>query len=466
MYSHTLVTLICSIAFMALAVLVAARYATTNHVVPYLGVKTKFCIALAAATAWTAFSLWAAQPWITDLHQVVGTILTVLLIGGIAIVPGFMNAFLVVSLAFDRRPKRTPLEAYPPLTILVAAYNEEESIQDTLVSIAAQRYPGGLQVIVLDDGSKDHTPDIVQELEELYPWLKLVRMPQNGGKARALNVGLAMAKHKMVITLDADSYLYGDALKALVERYMADPKNTVAVAGKVLVRNSRTNWLTKAQEWDYFQGIAAIKRMQSMYQGTLVAQGAFSLYDREVLRECGGWAECVGEDIVLTWAMLKKGYRIGHCEDAIVFTNVPETVRVFVKQRQRWARGMMEAFKQHPDILLKPRLSTFFIAWNVFYPWLDLAFTFGFIPGIILACFGYNWIAGPMTLALLPLAALMSYLMYHVEVRMFDGQNLKVRFNPLGMTIYMLGYSLMLQPASVLGYADEVFKTRKTWGTK
>lgn len=463
---QSLITVICSVAFMALAVLVAVLYATSTKAVPYLTVRTKFCIALAAAIAWTTFSLWAAQSWIADLRTVVGTFWTVALIGGIAIVPGFMNSFLLVSLAFDRRPKRTPLDSYPPLTLLVAAYNEEEAIQDTIVSIAKQGYPGGLQVLVLDDGSRDQTPEIVQELEGIYPWLKLVRMPVNGGKARALNHGLTMAKHKLVLTVDADSYLYKDALKALVERYMQDPKTTVAVAGKILVRNSRTNWLTKAQEWDYFQGIAAIKRMQSMYQGTLVAQGAFSLYDREVLREVGGWAECVGEDIVLTWALLKAGYRVGHCEDAVVFTNVPETLKVFVKQRQRWARGMMEAFKQHPDILLKPRLSTFFIGWNLFYPWLDLAFTLAFIPGIVLACFGIHWIAGPMTLALLPLAAIMSYLMYVVEVQMFDNQHLKVRRNPLGMIVYMLGYSLMLQPASVLGYADEVFKTRKTWGTK
>jgi biofilm PGA synthesis N-glycosyltransferase PgaC len=421
---------------------------------------------LASALGWVAFSLWAASPWISDLRSLIGGILTFLIVGGVAIVPGFMNAFLIVSLALDRRPKRLALDAYPPLTILIAAYNEEQAILDTLVSIDKQDYPAHLQVLVLDDGSKDKTAAIVASAMAVYPWLKLIKMPQNGGKAKALNAGLELAQHKLVLTVDADSYLYKDALKALVERYIHDPKNTCAVAGKILVRNSRTNWLTKAQEWDYFQGIAAIKRMQSMYQGTLVAQGAFSLYDREVLREVGGWAECVGEDIVMTWAFLKKGYRVGHCEDAIVFTNVPETLKVFIKQRQRWARGMIEAFKQHPDVLMRPRLSTFFICWNLFYPWLDLAFTFAFVPGIVLACFGYHWIAGPMTVALLPLAALMSTLMYVVEKRMFDGSGLKVRTNPLGMVLYILGYSLMLQPASVLGYADELFKTRKTWGTK
>ena len=184
------------------------------------------------------------------------------------------------------------------------------------------------------------------------------------------------------------------------------------------------------------------------------------------MEKIGGWPECVGEDIVLTWALLQAGYRVGHCEDACVFTNAPTTLKVFVKQRQRWARGMMEAFIKHPRILIKPRLSTFFIHWNLLFPWLDIAFTFGFIPGIILAFFGHYWLVGPMTLALLPMAFLLGYLNYSIETRMFKSMNLRVRKNITGFLFYVLAYSFILQPASILGYLDEVLKTRKKWGTK
>ncbi|KWR90804.1 glycosyl transferase family 2 [Cupriavidus sp. IDO] len=432
----------------------------------YVPVRVKFVIALSVAVGWTAFSVWAAQQWLTELVQTIGVVPAVLLVGGIAIIPGFMNAFLIASLAMDRRPPRRPLDVYPPLTILIAAYNEEASIVDTLASIQRQNYPAQLQVLVINDGSRDRTAALVREAERRYPWLRLLDLPVNGGKARALNEGLKLAGNELVITVDADSYLQRNALLSIVERYRQDPPNTRAVAGKILVRNSRQNWLTRCQEWDYFQGIAAIKRMQSLYQGTLVAQGAFSIYDRDALIEVGGWANCVGEDIVLTWALLKAGYRVGHCEDACIFTNVPDNVRQFVRQRQRWARGMMEAFRHHPGILTVPRLSTFFVYWNLLYPWLDLAFTLGFVPGIVFALFGYYWIAGPMTLALLPLAILMSYLMFTIERRMFERVGLKVRRNRLGLCIYVIFYSLLLQPASVLGYIDELFKTRKTWGTK
>ena len=401
-----------------------------------------------------------------DLSTYVGYFWAIFLIYGIAIIPGFMNSFAALSLMMDRRPKRQPLAVYPGITMLVVAYNEAASIEDTSVSINQQKYPGKLQVIVINDGSQDETAEIVRKAESRFPWLTLLDLKQNAGKAHALNEGLKLAEHDLVITVDADSYLHRVALINIVERYVADPPNTRAVAGKILVRNSRTNLLTKTQEWDYFLGISATKRLQSLYQGTLVAQGAFSIYDRNALIEVGGWPECVGEDIVLTWALLNAGYRIGHCEDACLFTNAPTTLKVFVKQRQRWARGMIEAFIKHPSILIKPRLSTFFIYWNLFFPWLDIAFTFGFIPGIILACFGHYWIVGIMTLVLLPMAFLLGFLNYSIERRMFNNLELKVRKNFSGFLLYVLAYSFLLQPASILGYMDEVLRTRKTWGTK
>ncbi|HMA30651.1 MAG TPA: glycosyltransferase family 2 protein, partial [Casimicrobiaceae bacterium] len=262
------------------------------------------------------------------------------------------------------------------------------------------------------------------------------------------------------------SYLYRDALRNLVGRYLSDPANTRAVAGTMLVRNSRKNWVTKAQEWDYFHGIAAIKRVQSLYQGTLVAQGAFSVYDRAALKEVGGWVHCVGEDIVLTWALLSRGYRVGHAEDACCFTSAPDTLRQFIRQRQRWARGMVEAFKTFPGILVKPRMSTLFVWWNVLFPWLDLAYTLFFIPGLVLALFGIYWIAGPMTLALLPMALLINYAMYHVGSHMFARNGLHVRRNIGGFLIYAFVYSLILQPACVAGYVSEILGLRKSWGTK
>src|SRR5204862_1355999 len=100
---------------------------------------------------------------------------------------------------------------------------------------------------------------------------------------------------------------------------------------------------------------------------------------------------------------------------------------------------------RHPGILLVPRMSTFFVGWNLLFPWLDFVYTVAFIPGLILACFGVYWVAGPMTLALLPMALLMNVLMYCISVKMFDAQGLRVRRNVAGLLIYVFGYSLILQ---------------------
>ena len=97
----------------------------------YLPVSGKFLIALIGASAWMGFSIWAAGPWFADLQFHVGLALAIFLVYGIAIIPGFMNAFLAISLVLDKRPPHRALSVYPPISILVAAYNEEASIEET-----------------------------------------------------------------------------------------------------------------------------------------------------------------------------------------------------------------------------------------------------------------------------------------------------------------------------------------------
>lgn len=416
------------------------------------------------ALTWSAISFFAAGRWLNDLAGLAGSVIAYVIVLGIVTVPGFINAFLVSSLLLDRRPARLPVAKLPGVTILIAAYNEEQSILATLESIGAQDYGGQLDVIAINDGSTDSTLERLRSVS--YPWLRVLDLGKNGGKAKALNEGLALARHPLTITLDGDSFLYKNALVNLVGRYLSEPPDTGAVAGAVLVRNSRFNVVTKAQEWDYFHGIASIKRVQSMYRGTLVAQGAFSIYRTDLLRSLGGWPDLVGEDIVLTWAILERGYRVGYCEDACSFTNAPASFGQFIRQRQRWSRGLIEAFKCHWRLLFRRRLSTIFIWFNVMIPFMDVVYTATFIPGLVLALFGYYWLAGPMTLLVLPLTMIVNYLMYSVQSAMFATQGLKVRRNRFGFFVYALFYGAVLQPACVVGYIKEVFNMPKKWGTK
>ena len=437
----------------------------------YLSVRVKFGIALAVALAWTMFSIYLAEAWMHDLAKLTHPLFAIWALTFIAFVPGFMNAFLATSLLLDKRPqRRTPL-FYPGVSILIAAYNEQGGIAATLESIARLNYPGQIEALVLNDGSTDRTAAEVRatKAELRLPAnivIRLVDYEQNRGKAAVLNSGLEKAQHDLICTIDGDSRLRTDSLTEIVERYLSDPPGTMAVAGAVLVRNSRATLITAAQEWDYFHRISAVKRMQSMYHGTLVAQGAFSLYRKDALKTVGGWPDSVGEDIVMTWAMLERGYRVGYAEDAIAFTDAPTTFRQFYQQRKRWSRGLIEALKQHSGLLFKRRLSTLFVWWNCLFLPLDLTFTFVFIPGLLAALVGYFWIAGPQTFLLLPLALVWNGVIFNIQRKMFRSKGLQVRRNMGGLLFYVLAYAIVMQPVCLWGYVSELAGARKKWGTK
>lgn len=434
----------------------------------YVPVFVKYTLSTIVAIMWTGFSVWIAEQWMNDVYDIFGVALTWIMVCGIAFIPGFMSAFLLTSLFLDRRPSVYPdIIKYPKVTVLVAAYNEGKNICSTVDSIIAQQYPGEIRTIVVNDGSTDDTKTQLDGLITRYPQITVLNLEQNVGKAAALNKALALVDTEITVTIDGDSYLHKNSMQRLIGRFLSDPDDTAAVAGAVLVRNSRENLVTKAQEWDYFHGIAAIKRMQSLYQGTLVAQGAFSAYKTSVLRTLGGWASVVGEDIVLTWALLAQGHRVGYAEDAYLFTNAPTTWGQFFKQRQRWSRGLIEAFKAHPSMLFRVKMTTMFIWWNVLFPYMDIAYTFVFIPGIIAALCGNYLMAGVLTLLLLPMSLIVNRVIYSTQINAFTDSGLVVRKNWGGFLFYAFLYSFILQPACVLGYVKEIFNGKvKNWGTK
>lgn len=432
----------------------------------YISVSKKFTFALLFSSLWAGVSIWLSYPWFLDLSKIIGGVLASFFILFLAIIPGFINSFIAVALLFDKRPKAKELSSAPDISILLPVYNDGSLVESTVESLLQQNYSGSMSIILINDGSTDKTAEILDSLEKSHKQIKFINLKKNIGKAGALNEGLKYCTTDIIITVDADCWVKSDGIKNLVTRYLSDPSNTKAVAGVILIKNSRENWITKAQEWDYFLGIAAVKRIQSLFQGTLVAQGAFSLYDRSALIKVGGWPHTVGEDIVLSWKLLDQGYRLGYAEDACVFTNCPNTLAQFLRQRQRWSRGLIEAFKANPGLLIKPRLTIMFIWWNLLFPFIDTAYTLGFIPGLILALFGKFWIVGPMTLALIPPSLLLNQIMFHAEEVMFRKENLKIRKNIFGFIFYMISYGIVLQPACVWGYISEIFKFKKHWGTK
>ena len=433
---------------------------TVSHSGKPLRITQKFNIALLVSSVWFLACLWVSWPWIIDLSQYVGNFLAIFIVSFIALIPGFMQMFVFVSNLIDRRPKSADITQFPPISVLIAAYNEEENILGTIRSVLAQNYHAKIEIIVSDDGSTDNT---VNFLESINAKNLVVVQNSHAGKASALNAALKLIKNNIVVVVDADTFLAKDALTEIVKCYLTRPENLAAVAGSVFVKNFGDGVMAGMQRWDFFQSISAVKRMQSLFQGTLVAQGAFSLYRKDLLDEVGGWADCVGEDIVLTWALLKKKYRIGYCEKALCFTNVPCTYKKFFYQRSRWSRGMLEAFRKNPTVLITPRLSLFFIYWNILFPLLDFTYLFVFVPGIILALFGYYFIAGPMTFSLLILGVFYNVSFYRTQKKIFDNVGIPFHFNLSSFVMYILFYQFIMIPACIHGYLSELFNTKKKW---
>jgi biofilm PGA synthesis N-glycosyltransferase PgaC len=258
--------------------------------------------------------------------------------------------------------------------------------------------------------------------------------------------------------------LHPSAVRYLMARMKSSPGDVCAVAGSMLVRNSRASLCTKMQEWDYFLGIASIKRLQGLYQGTLVAQGAFSLYKTDCVRQVGGWPDAIGEDIVLTWRLLRQKWKVYFEPLAAAFTDAPETLPHFAKQRSRWARGMLEGLAEIKP-WHQPRLFTKYLTGvNLMMPYLDIVYTLCWIPGLVLAFFGVYWIVGLTTLLVLPLTFLSygSLYLYQKQV-VFKKLGLSVRKNKFGFLLFILCYQLIMSPVSVWGYMQELVKLKRVW---
>jgi len=430
--------------------------------------------ALVLSVLWVTLSMIFAFPWISDISAVLGPILAWAIVLGMALIPGAAIAFTYGTVMFDRRHKRRdedkPILTLEDVTILIAAYNEEDVIYGTLSSLLKQTYRGRMDVIICNDGSTDGTREKIQEFITDSGWsaIRVVNSPINVGKANVLNLGLKKAQSKNIITIDADTILEPTAVASILTTLEHTTDDVVAVAGTVLVKNGSASWISRLQEWDYLIGISAIKQAQSAYENTLVAQGAFSAYYRDNLIEILGWPDMVGEDIVLSWKFLEKGYRISHDQNAIAYTRVPETYGQFFKQRKRWSTGLIEAFKESPKMLYPNKKGAIFVYYNALFPFLDFCFMFVFVPSIILALFfHYYLLVGLITLLILPLGLSVASLMFFRQKGILKRSGLKMPMsNWWGGILFFAGFQFLQVPATLAGYTTGIFNLRKSWGTK
>ena len=233
------------------------------------------------------------------------------------------------------------------VSVIIPAFNEERVIEASVRRILESDY-ANLEVIVADDGSKDRTSEIVAAAYGENPRVKLMTLV-NGGKASALNRALAVASGDVIVALDADTQFETTTITRLV-RWFAQSR-IGAVAGNAKVGN-RVNLVTKWQAVEYVTAQNIERRALTRFDAIMVVPGAVGAWRRAALETVGGFPEdTMAEDQDLTIAIQRAGWSVAYDEDAVAWTEAPETLRALGKQRFRWAFGTLQCLWKHRAIL-------------------------------------------------------------------------------------------------------------------
>lgn len=282
----------------------------------------------------------------------------------VAIVLGFLRIAAMAIMAILQKMKKStvpgaqelPQQATPTVSIIVPAYNEEINAVKTIDNLLQQDYPD-FDILFVDDGSKDNTYRMVRDAFSGNDRVKVLTKP-NGGKASALNFGIGHTKNEYVVCIDADTQLKKDAITQLMKQFSSAQDahgETGAVAGNVKVGNER-NLLTRWQSIEYTTAQNFDRRAFDLVNGITVVPGAIGAFKKEAIEKAGGFTtDTLAEDCDLTIRILRSGYRVVNCTEAVAVTEAPETLKQFMKQRFRWTYGIMQSFWKNRDACFNPR---------------------------------------------------------------------------------------------------------------
>ncbi len=260
----------------------------------------------------------------------------------------------------DADERVAPMPAtWPSVSILIPAHNEEAVINRALRAVLALDYPD-LEVIVVDDGSTDHTLDAFVRLVR-DPRVRIVRKTRNEGKALALNDAMPLARSELLLVLDADAEPAPDLLRWLVPHFQH--ARVAAVTGNPRVRNTNS-FLARLQAIEFSSIVSLLRRSQRIWGRITTVSGVVTLIRRSAVLDVGGFSPNMPtEDIELTWKLQKRFYDVRYEPRAVCWMTVPLSYRGLWRQRLRWARGLMQVLRKHADVLVHWRLRRM---WPVF----------------------------------------------------------------------------------------------------
>ena len=380
------------------------------------------------------------------------------------------STYLLTRFLFGAMYKPTPINPHytPGVSIVIPCYDEEKWIQRTILSCLNQEYPQDkLEVIIVDDHSRDKSPQKIQELlrrletvDDLYDTVRrvrYVRQPSNQGKREAMARGTAMARHDLVVFVDSDSFLDPRAIINLVQPFQ-DPK-VGGVSGRTDVVNSYTNALTKMQSVKYYFSFRIIKAAEGYFNAVTCLSGPLSCYRKTALeKNIKAWLNqtflgrkaTFGDDRSMTNFILRE-YRTDYQDTAVCSTIVPNKHRMFLRQQMRWKRSWLRETSIAATFMWKKE------------PFMALSFYLGFIiPIIAPVIVFYNLIYLPVFHGTAPITFLVGF--FAMSMMMSMAQLLMRRSS---LWWYGLGYNLYHILVLIWQMPIAWFTFWKsTWGTR
>jgi peptidoglycan-N-acetylglucosamine deacetylase len=274
-----------------------------------------------------------------------------------AFILGLLRIIIILSLALLQRKKSQSEKAallantlQPAVSIIVPAYNEGITIERTLQNLLQQQYPN-FNIIFVDDGSTDDTYKIALDKFSNNPRVEIFTK-ENGGKASALNFGIAKTNNNFVVCVDADTVLLNNAVAEMMQFFLHEKIG--AVAGNVKVGNAN-NVLTRWQAIEYITAQNIDRRAFDYVNGIAIVPGAIGAFRKDAITKAGGFTtDTLAEDCDLTIRINTCGYTIRTCNTAIAMTEAPETIKPLLKQRFRWSYGVMQSFWKNRKACFNP----------------------------------------------------------------------------------------------------------------
>ena len=277
--------------------------------------------------------------------------------------PLFMSyLWMIGALIFCIRERKEPafdlpplLNEYPLVAVLVPCFNEGDNAEETIGQALQLEYPN-FEVIAINNGSSDHTGDVLDRMSVRCANLRVVHLAENQGKAMALQAGSLVTEAEYLLGIDGDALLDPHAAQWMIRHFQNNP-TVAAVTGNPRIRN-RSTLLGRVQVGEFSSIIGMIKRAQRTFGRLFTVSGAITAFRKSAVHEVGYWSpNMLTEDIDISWKLQRAGWDIEFEPNAIVWVLMPETISGLWNQRLRWAMGGAQVLTKNIDVLFKPKLN-------------------------------------------------------------------------------------------------------------